>query len=352
MIQYTKGNLLEARTEALVNTVNTVGVMGKGIALQFKERYKENYRVYRKLAKEDKLAIGDVLAVKDLDLSGERWILNFPTKKHWKGKSQYEFIESGLIDLKKKLADLEIKSIAIPPLGCGYGGLDWKRVKKMIESTLGDLDIEIVVYEPNEQIKRQLQKQAKPKEVALTPARAMLLYLLFAYEQQGEESSVFVANKLAYFLQESGEKLRLNFEKHYYGPYSVQLQHVLYNLNGEYLFGLEQNEIKPFEPIRLNYDRVDEVIKFVNKELSIDQRNRLKSVMSLISGFESTFSLELLATVDFLTKNKRDKKNDEVREEIKDWSSRKTKIFKSHYIDVALERLKSQQNTGLFALDT
>lgn len=341
MIRFTKGNLLDANTEALVNTVNTVGVMGKGIALQFKDTYPNNYRVYRNACKAGTFRTGQVLAVLDKDLKGPRWIINFPTKAHWKSPSQYRYIEDGLKALKEKLLELNIKSIAIPPLGCGNGGLDWESVKPLINSELADLDIEILVFEPNEAIKAALQEENKIKEIKLTPARAMLLYSLFAYENMGEQSSLFVANKLAYFLQRSGENLKLKFEAHHFGPYSVQLNHVLYNLNGVYLKGLEQNQAKPFEPIQLNYEKWEEVKAYIQLELSPEQRTRLHNVLQLINGFESAFSLELLATVDYLMAEKRERPTNDILNEIKMWSERKTKMFRSEYVEIAQKHLSN-----------
>lgn len=345
MIRYTKGNLLNATTEALINTVNTVGVMGKGIALQFREAYPTNYKVYREACKAGTFKTGQILAVLDGNVTSQKWIINFPTKAHWKGNSQYSYIESGLKALKEKLIELGIKSVALPPLGCGNGGLDWDKVKPMIEAELSDLDIDILVFEPNEAIKAALQKESTPKEVQLTPARAMLLYSLFAYESQGEQSSLFVANKLAYFLQKLGENLRLKFEPNYYGPYSVQVGHVLYNLNGTYLHGLEQNEARPFEPLQLNYEKWDEVKAYVDRDLTAEQRNRLQNLLRLIDGFESAFSLELLATVDYLVKERgADTPKEEVRKQIEDWSSRKTKMFRTEYIEIAQNQLNNYAN--------
>lgn len=349
MIRYTKGNLLETSTEALVNTVNTVGVMGKGIALQFKEAYPNNYKIYRDACKAGTFHTGQVLAVRDGDLRNQKWIINFPTKAHWKGKSEYGFVKEGLKVLKQKLIELNIKSIAIPPLGCGNGGLEWEKVKPLINSELSDLNIEVLVFEPNEAIKTTLQKENNNRDVKLTPARAMLLYCLFAYESMGEQSSLFVANKLAYFLQRSGENLRLKFEAHHFGPYAVQLNHVLYNLNSVYLKGLEQNQTKPFEPIQLNYQKWDEVKTYVQKELAPEQKVRLQNVLQLINGFESTFSLELLATVDFLLSEKKNKSTDEIIKEIEKWSARKTKMFRSEYVEIAQKHLSNYAASGLVA---
>ena len=227
MIKYLKGDLLSSKAQALVNTVNTVGVMGKGIALQFKKRFPHNFKIYKKACDEGTFSVGQVLVVEDSNLMQEKIIINFPTKKHWRGNSKYEYIETGLSALKEAIRNYNIKSVAIPPLGCGHGGLEWGKVKVLIEDALKDLDCEIEVYTPNEHIKAILQKENTSKEVKLTPARAMLLYLMFQYEAMGEQSSLFVANKLAWFLQRSGEKLKLKFKAHHYGPYATQVNHVL-----------------------------------------------------------------------------------------------------------------------------
>ena len=149
MLKFTSGNLLESKAFALVNTVNTVGVMGKGIALQFKNEFPHNYAVYQKAFLNHDLKIGQLLAVEDSSLHlGERLIINFPTKRHWKMPSKYEYVESGLIALVAYLQANPVKSMAMPALGCGNGGLDWQKVKPMIENHLFQLDMPIWVYEP------------------------------------------------------------------------------------------------------------------------------------------------------------------------------------------------------------
>lgn len=170
----------------------------------------------------------------------------------------------------------------------------------------------------------------------------MLLYSLFAYENQGEQSSLFVANKLAYFLQRLGEHLNLNFHPENYGPYSVQVGRVLDSLNGTYLHGLEQNQVGPFESLYLNYEKWDEVTAYVEGELNVEQRKRLQSLLLLIKGFESAFSLELLATVDFLMKDRDEgTPKEEVRKQIEEWSSRKTKMFRTEYVEIAENQLST-----------
>jgi O-acetyl-ADP-ribose deacetylase (regulator of RNase III) len=148
MIHYTNGDLLKSEAKALINTVNTVGVMGKGIALQFKKQFPENYRQYRTAYESGELAIGQLFITKERNIFGEKVIINFPTKKHWRNKSEYQYVSAGLKALRSFLIESDISSIAIPPLGCGNGGLDWAKVKVLIEEHLGQLTLDIFVYEP------------------------------------------------------------------------------------------------------------------------------------------------------------------------------------------------------------
>ena len=149
MIEYCRGNLLEADAEALVNTVNTQGVMGKGLALAFKKTFPENFQAYAQACQSDQVETGKMFITEQQALLGPRWIINFPTKQHWRAPSKLEWIDQGLADLKKILTENQILSVAIPPLGCGLGGLDWQLVKPRIEGTLADLaSTRILIYEP------------------------------------------------------------------------------------------------------------------------------------------------------------------------------------------------------------
>ncbi|MEB0261659.1 MULTISPECIES: macro domain-containing protein [unclassified Mucilaginibacter] len=346
-MKYLKGNLLTANTQALVNTVNTVGVMGKGIALQFKDRFAENFRIYAAACKRKDFIIGDLLVVKENTIDGEKIIINFPTKTEWFRKSQYEYIEKGLQKLAEVIKEYQIKSIAIPPLGCGNGGLKWDKVKPMIEKHLGHLtNVDIQVYEPNEAVKELLKKQDYSKDVKLTPARAMLLYAMYYYDSLGENTSLFVANKLAYFLQRLGETSfnKLKFQAHHYGPYSVGVEHVLHSLNGKYLKGLEQMSAKAFEPLELQYEKLQEVRDYIKNEFTADQKGRLTNLVKLINGFESTLSLEILATVDFVKKENPGIDNDNIVKKIHAWSDRKRKLFQMKYIDIATQHLDEYSN--------
>lgn len=353
-MEYIKGNLLSANTQALVNTVNTVGVMGKGIALQFKEAFPFNFKIYAAACKKKELQPGKLLVVKEPTLEGEKLIINFPTKTEWFLKSKYEYVEEGLKELARVIEEYNIKSIAIPPLGCGHGGLKWDKVKTLIEKYLSHLqEVEIQVYEPNEAVKELLKKQELKKVVKLTPARAMLLYALFYYETLGETTSLFVANKLAYFLKRLGETSlnKLNFGRSHYGPYSVGVEHVMHALNGKYLKGLEQMNAKAFDVLELNYSAFSEIKNYIDRELTPEHKQRLDNLIQLIDGFESAFSLEILATVDFV-KNENHNKivEEDIIQAIHNWSERKRSLFKAKYIQIAANHLENYGNNFNYKL--
>ncbi len=341
MIEYTIGNLLDSGTEALVNTVNTVGVMGKGVALQFKEKYPLNFKRYAEACKKGEVKIGQMFVTRDSTLEGEKIVINFPTKTEFYRKSQYRFIEEGLQDLVKVIDQYQIKSLALPPLGCGYGGLNWEKVKALIEQYLKDSPARIVIYEPNDRVKEILKKEGEKKEVNLTAARAMLLYGLFRYEQSGELANVFAANKIAYFLQESGEPMKLHFVPHHFGPYDQRVEKVLYALNGKYLTGLEQMSAKPFEPLQLNYDKADEVREYVERRLTDQQRERLDSVFELIAGFESTLALEVLSSIHFLLAKDGTLSTSDLLARVQSWNERKKALIKEEYVNLAIDHLRS-----------
>lgn len=150
MIRFTKGDLLHSSADTLVNTVNNVGVMGKGIALQFRETFPHNYQVYRRVCQAGGLQIGELLVVKDSSLlTGEKTIINFPTKTHWRKPSEYSYVESGLSALRKFLMENAATTIAMPAPGCGNGGLSYHTVKALIAEYLSGLDADIEVYEPH-----------------------------------------------------------------------------------------------------------------------------------------------------------------------------------------------------------
>jgi O-acetyl-ADP-ribose deacetylase (regulator of RNase III) len=342
------GNLLEADTQALVNTVNTVGVMGKGIALQFKEQFPMNFKIYAAACKKGEVKVGKMLVVKENTMKGEKLIINFPTKTEWFKKSQYTYLEEGLKDLVNVIRENNIKSIAVPPLGTGNGGLKWSNVRSLIEQYLGELEgVDILIYEPNDSVK-EILRQENERKVELTPSRAMFLHALFEYEKLGEVASLFAANKLAYFLQRSGEPLRLQFVPFTYGPYAQAVEKVLYAMNGKYLTGFEQMKAKPFEPLSLNYEKYDEINEFIRKKLDATQLSRLNNLFKIIDGFESSLSLEILASIDFLLSENSQLSNDDLLKKIQEWNSRKKELIKLGHIEIAVRHLNEYKSSFNF----
>ncbi len=157
MIEIAKGDLLTASAEALVNAVNTVGVMGKGIALQFREKFPEMFRVYELACRAGEVRVGGMHVFdRGASISSGRWIVNFPTKRHWREPSRIADIDAGLVDLVAVVRRLGIKSIAIPPLGCGLGGLNWNEVRPRIESAFeAEKEVRVLLFCPFEHVSRR-----------------------------------------------------------------------------------------------------------------------------------------------------------------------------------------------------
>ena len=149
MIELTRGNILTADAEALVNTVNCIGLMGKGIALQFKKAFPDNFKAYEAACRRKEVQPGHMFVFTIGQMFNPRFIINFPTKRHWRGKSRYEDIETGLEALVQEVQERKIRSIAIPPLGSGLGGLQWERVKPMIEKAFATMpEVQVKLFEP------------------------------------------------------------------------------------------------------------------------------------------------------------------------------------------------------------
>lgn len=337
MIHYLTGDIFDSNAQALVNTVNLVGVMGKGIALQFKKRYPENYAVYRKACKDGQIGIGKLLVVEDSTILGRKLIINFPTKTDWRKPSEYEYIEAGLNDLVNVMKSRGINSIAIPPLGAGNGGLNWAIVKGLIEKILSEVDADIYIYEPTAYIAEHLKRE----RVRLTDARALLLYVLFDLVRHGEFVSEFSSEKICYFLQKFGAKqiFNLNFIPHYYGPYSGKVRYVLNYLNGSYIMGYSDMNRKPFDQLSLVPDSFQTICDYVENN---DNLNAIaRKTMSFLSGFYSDFGLELLSSVDFiLSTYGKELSDDDIYMHLTKWTDRKASLFSDkHYIEIAKKHI-------------
>lgn len=340
MIRYIEGNILESNAEALVNTVNTVGVMGKGLALQFKKEFPKNFKIYQRACTEKNFGIGDlIISEEESLLYGKKTIIDLPTKTDWRKPSEYSYIESGLKKLANVVQEKGIKSIAVPSLGTGHGGLDWNKVKKLIEVNLSTLDADIQVYLPNAVIKDTM----KAERAKLTPARAMLLAVLFDVVKNGEFVSEFAAEKVAYFLQRFGASkvFNLNFEPNFYGPYSGKVKKVLYYLNGSYITGYSAMDKRPFEELGIMMDAEGDVIQYLSQEGNLGYLNIVNETKQFLSGFYSAFGLELLSTIDFLSLKHQTKNLHEILDQLRSWSNRKKTMFSNEkFIQQALTRLE------------
>jgi O-acetyl-ADP-ribose deacetylase (regulator of RNase III)/uncharacterized protein YwgA len=303
MIKLTKGNILQSKAEALVNTVNTIGVMGKGIALLFKESFENNYLLYHKACKNGEVQIGKMFITETNNLTNPKYIINFPTKQDWRAKSEYDYIEKGLADFIKQIQALDIQSVAIPALGAGNGGLDWTIVRPMIEKALEFLPtVQIELYEPADIMP---EKKKSPIQKGLTPAGAMILALLNQYGELGYRASLLEMQKLAYFLQAEGEPLKLNFKPHYYGMYADNLRKFLETLEGDFLLTEKRiADSKPLDYVALNEAKLEEVKNYIQINCTAEQKERLAKVAKIIRGFESPLGMELLSTTHWVMATK------------------------------------------------
>ncbi len=356
-IRFTQGNLLEEDAEALVNTVNTVGVMGKGVALMFKEAFPENFESYEAACAAKKLQVGTMFVTERRDLYGPKWIVNFPTKAHWRFPSQLSWIEDGLDDLKRVIVNRNIKSIALPPLGAGNGGLAWADVRKLIIAKLSDLrDVDVIIYEPTKQYQNVAKRSGVEK---LTPARAFVAELVRRYSILGIECSLLEVQKLGYFAERFSMRANLDafsfeFSANKYGPYSDRLKHLLNGLDGSYLHCEKRlADAGPFEPITFEYKKQDVVSVYFTTDEAKPYRPALEATSRLIDGFESPLGMELLATVDWLVdKDGVSPTVAAVRDSLPNWpggkesAERKLRLFEDRIVGLALEAL---HDNGLLA---
>ncbi|NTU79534.1 MAG: macro domain-containing protein [Chloroflexales bacterium] len=326
MITYQTGDLLQADVEALVNTVNCVGIMGRGIALQFKNAYEDNYKAYVAACKRGEVQPGRMLVFETNALIGPRYIINFPTKRDWRGKSRLEYIDTGLTALVEEIRRRDIHSIAIPPLGSGLGGLDWQVVRPRIAAALEPLDgVRVEIYEPSAPQERPAPAQA-PKTPRMTAGRAALVLLMHRY--LGGLMDPFVTllevHKLMYFMQEAGQPLRLDFRKAIYGPYAENLRHVLHAVEGYFVTGYADGGDEPGKPLELLPGAVEAATPLLREDK--EAHARFDRVANLVDGFETPFGLELLSTVHWVARNEGTHTAEGVIEGTHSWNERKRRF--------------------------
>lgn len=330
MIYSMKGNLLEDQAEAYVNTVNTVGVMGKGIALQFKQAFPDVYKQYAKDCKSGSVQVGKMHVVSVHGLVSPKYVINFPTKEHWRNPSTLDFILDGLQDLVRVIQELNIQSIALPPLGCGNGGLDWSIVRSYIIESLAPLSIDVHLYEPAgaPPLDEIIVRTKRPN---MTMGRALLLSAMKQYAGPGYRMSLLEVQKIAYFLHEVGALPKLQFEKNRFGPYAEALNHVLQNMEGHWIRGYGDRTTGA--EIYLLDGAIEEAEQFLNKHPKT--KPYLNKVSELIYGFETPYDMELLSTVCWVLKENASKATDKafIVQSVQHWNDRKKKMFPASDIE-------------------
>lgn len=343
MIKFTQGDILRADVEAIVNTVNCVGVMGRGIALQFKKAYPANFTAYLEACNNKQVQPGKMFVFDTQQLANPRFIINFPTKRHWKGASRIEDIESGLEALVSTIQEKQIKSIAIPPLGAGLGGLDWMLVRQKIEKYLVNLDdVNIFVYEP--QGAPEIDKIVRNKKIPnMTPGRAVLVELIQRYLNGLLDPTVSLleVHKLLYFMQEAGEPLKLQFQKAHYGPYAENLRHVLNEIEGHLITGYSDGGDDPQKQLTVVPGATEDATQFLQQHP--ETLERFNKVSQLVEGFESPFGLELLASVHWVQKHEQLNQQEDIISAVHSWNQRKQMQFSPRQIQVAAKTLKTHQ---------
>lgn len=337
-ITFKKGDMFSEPVQALVNTVNCVGVMGKGVALEFKNRWPANFKAYKKVCETEELKPGRMFIFDTNELfpsAGPRYLVNFPTKAHWRSKSKLSYVEDGLEALRAEIIGLGIKSIAIPPLGCGNGGLDWADVKPLIVSKLSDLvDVEIVVFPPKDAVD-------KPEHVhsglQMTYARAILLKSLNDLELFFDGSFDRISlQKIAYFLQALGIDFKLKFARNLHGPYSDTLKKAYIAFEHHGLIGGFTTGDRQAHVTNSGCAVADEFLS--NSQQKSD--DVVSKLSQLIQGYESPYGLELLSSVHWLAHHEGHFPVEKIIEEMMNWNDDKRNSFDEKAIRTAYVRLK------------
>jgi O-acetyl-ADP-ribose deacetylase (regulator of RNase III) len=341
MIESTQGDILKADAEALVNTVNCVGFMGRGIAAQFSRAFPANLRAYEVACKRNEVQPGRMFIVETGQLVNPRYIVNFPTKRHWRATSRLIDIEAGLTALVAEIQRLGIRSIAVPPLGCGLGGLRWSVVRPLIERAFAPLpDVQVFLYEPSgaPEAMRMVRPATIPR---MTAGRAVLVGLMDRYLAGLMDPfiSLLEVHKLAYFAQESGEPLSLRYQKAPFGPYAENLRHVLKHIEGHFISGYADGGDAPDKQLELLPGAVEDARTLLTN--SPGTLLHFDAVAQLVEGFETPFGMELLATVHWVATRESAATPEAATRLVYAWNERKRR-FSQHQIRLAWEVLWAQ----------
>ena len=317
----------------------------------FKEAFPENFRAYEAACKRKEVRVGQVFVTERQDFLGPKWVINFPTKEHWRSPSRIEWIVEGLHDLKEVIQHRGIKSVALPPLGAGNGGLDWMSVRPEIEAALADLeDVEIFVYEPTSTYQNVAKRSGVEK---LTPTGALIAELVRRYWVLGIECTLLEIQKLAWFaermLKANGraEGMDFRFKANIYGPYAHRLTHLLNSLDGSYLHCEKRiSDADPLDIIWFDDAKRDRLGLYFTLPEAKEFAPALEATDAIIDGFQSPFGMELLATVDWLIHMEGAAPTLEgVKAGLRNWpggkaaAERKLRIFEDRFLNLAIGRV-------------
>jgi O-acetyl-ADP-ribose deacetylase (regulator of RNase III) len=345
MISVVQGNILRADVDALVNTVNTVGVMGKGIALQFKRAYPAMFKAYEDAVNTGEVRLGKMHVWETGQMSGPRFVINFPTKGHWRARSRLKDIEAGLADLIQVVREKRINSIAVPPLGCGNGGLNWADVEPRIVNAFRAVpEVDVLIFPPTGAPAAAAMPTNQPPP-PMTAGKAALIALLDSYSKRAEAStSLIESQKLMYFLQSAGEPLRLRYERNVYGPYADNLRHVLNAVEGHYLqgYGDGSSAVMDAEPIDVLPGAVADARAVLDDHPETE--HRIDRVLDLANGYETPYGLELLASVHWIAhETSTPSPNiDQLVEQVRSWTPRKGRMFTEKHVRSAWTSLRDK----------
>ncbi|MGG7056731.1 type II toxin-antitoxin system antitoxin DNA ADP-ribosyl glycohydrolase DarG [Clostridium tertium] len=322
MIVYTTGDLLKSNAQALVNTVNCEGYMGKGIAYQFKLEYPENNESYIKACKTGALRVGKLHYYTEKG----KIVINFPTKDKWRAKSKIEYIELGLDELILLINRLNIKTIAIPPLGSGNGGLIWSEVKQLIEKKLSVISnkVEIIIYEPSQNYISLPVEEPKLSTSGL---------ILMDIKGKLKKFDTLRLQKTAYFINIFSGQNYFKFGKHKYGPYDNAIAIISKNIKEYQKYHNVKNTEEAYSIL---YKKI--VSEKVENKLK-DLKPFIKKSTEFVNSISSNHELECLATVTYLIEEKNGLSEYEIISEFKGWSEDKANRYPEIEVIEAINKL-------------
>ena len=337
MIKFTTGDILKSDADALVNTVNCEGYMGKGIAYQFKLAYPQNNKDYEVSCKNGELTVGQLHHFYE----NNKLIINFPTKNKWREKSHMSYIRNGLNELVKLISEEGVSSIAIPPLGCGNGGLNWDEVKNIIINALEPYspNIDIIIYEPSQYFKAVSK---------IAPKLNTSHLIVMGFKPYLKKFTKLSVQKVAFFMNIFSGEDYFKFKKHKYGPYSHSIDIIIKSIK-EYqnFYGLDTEKAYDLAKNTLISKKVENKIEYYSPYI--------RKSIEFINSFTLQKEVELAATVCLIIKDKKTVNKADIIMEISNWSEEKSKKFSNEDIDESLNilvanRIIDQDLLGQYSL--